>query len=373
MKRSLLLFFVVLLTIDVNAQGEKSSGIIKGKVEDAKSSHPVAFTNIVVDGTFYGTASNADGFFELKIPGEFLNKNVLFSAVGYKNQISLASELVGKESLVIKLSPQTYGIGEVDINAQSKVIMRILRTASDNIPQNFSNGPFRLIGIYECEKIIDDTVKQFRKANITISDLSGYSRPGRITAFRDRGYYFDNVEKNFRSYSFPDGATNFDDLLDLDWARSRASVLNPGLYRSFELNKEDDQVLNGEKVYVISFKQMAPSLEGSGDFYGSSFKGKIYIAYETFAVIKTEGHIESAKQNRQGRGLAIGSRNSTYYKDVTCNFTVSYRKGIPETILCDRQYTDKGKSVSEMAKLTISAKQKVTGPIILYRDYFEGE
>ena len=56
---------------------------IKGKVVNANSNRPVSYTNIGLEGTFYGTASDEEGNFELKIPEEMVGKNIYFSAGGF--------------------------------------------------------------------------------------------------------------------------------------------------------------------------------------------------------------------------------------------------------------------------------------------------
>jgi hypothetical protein len=370
------IFFAVLSffsVIGLNAQDEKNFLNLKGRVVDATDNQPVAYTNIGVEGTFYGTASNANGDFELKIPGDLSGRKIYFSAVGFRNQLLPLTGLAGREKILIRLDPQTYDIGEVDINASSQVIMRILRTASENIPANYLPGPIRITGNYENIRIVDDSITLSLKADVIINDLTGYRNPGKISAYRGRGYSLESVSRNFRSYSFPDGATNLDELLDLDWVRARSSLLSPGLLQSFDLSKEDDKVTDGKVMYVISFRQRVPTLEGSGEFYGSRFEGKIYIEVGSYYVNKIEGRTAAPQQNRQGRGLAIGSGNSAFYNNVSCEFSISYKDGIPEKIVLNKQYRYQNKGISERTLLTVTGKQQPGQPVAISRDYFVGE
>jgi hypothetical protein len=59
---------------------------LKGKVINDATNEPVAYTNIGIEDTFHGTASDEKGNFELKIPEEMVSGHVFFSSVGYQSQ-----------------------------------------------------------------------------------------------------------------------------------------------------------------------------------------------------------------------------------------------------------------------------------------------
>lgn len=73
MKRILLLTIILNTVLMVCAQNPGNViHTIKGRVIDQVTNEPVAFTNISISDTFYGTASDESGDFELKIPGELV-------------------------------------------------------------------------------------------------------------------------------------------------------------------------------------------------------------------------------------------------------------------------------------------------------------
>src|SRR5680860_1921480 len=131
---------------------------IKGKVIDASTSEPVSYTNIGLEGTFYGTASDGDGNFELKIPAELADRNIYFSAVGFENKMFPVKTIFNKEFNVIRIESKSYGIGNIDVAAQSKVLIRILTLASENIQYNYILGPYNLLAEYSNQKNIDNTI-----------------------------------------------------------------------------------------------------------------------------------------------------------------------------------------------------------------------
>jgi hypothetical protein len=340
---------------------------IKGKVIDEVTNEAVAYTNIGIEGTFYGTASDADGNFELKIPEEMVSRQIFFSALSYKNDTFPVSDLFDREFNMIKLKPLTYDIENVDVAAQSRVLIRILRMASENTPYNFLGGPFNLVCTFDNEKTIDDTVKVTDRAEVLIFDRTGYRNPSKTDAFKMRNY---EIKKEEPDYSFATGITNFDELLGLDWVRSATSVLNQALLSTFNLRLEDETVVDGKLVWVISFSQDVPTLAGSQDFHATQFSGRITIAKEDYSVVKIEGNGESAKHHRQGKNLAVGNSNRNYFENVTYDFSITYSKLKPDIFTMNKKYEVNGQNVEEKSRLSVNQVQMADVKEINIREYF---
>ena len=344
MKKVIILFVLLISVWAANAQDEgKVVQTIKGKVIDEATNGPVSYTNIGLEGTLYGTASDGEGNFELKIPELLVSKNIFFSAVGFKNKMFPVTSLFDKEFNVVKLQPQSYDIGKIDVAAQSKVLIRILRMASDNTPYNFIGGPFNLICSYEKNTIVDDSVQVAQNAVVTAFDKNGYIKPSQQDAYQSLKYQLKEVTKTSADYRFSTGTNNLDDMFGLDWVRTSSSVMNPGLLDDLQLKLDGEPEVDGSACWVISFKQIDPTLSGSGDFYATSFEGKITIEKDDYSVKKIEGKIHSEKNNRQGRGLAVGASNINFQKDVSYDFTVNYSNLKLDYILLNKMYTSGGK------------------------------
>lgn len=374
MKRIVILFILVLSVWGSNAQeGGKVVQTIKGKVINEATNEPVSYTNIGLEGTLYGTASDDDGNFELKIPAELVSKNIFFSAVGFKNKMFPVNTLFDKEFNVIKLQPQSYDIGKIDVAAQSKVLTRILRMAAEDTPYNFIGGPFNLICTYENKVTVDGSVSESQNAIVTVFDKNGYIKPSKLEAYQSLKYSLKETKKAAADYRFSSGTNNLDELFALDWVRTASSVMNPGLLADFQLTLDSEPNVDGSPCWVISFKQNKPTLAGSGDFYATSFEGKIIIVKEDYSVKKIEGKIHSSKNNRQGRGLAIGTSNTHFQKDVSYDFTVNYSNLKPDYILLNKSYISEGEKVKEQSKLVVSQVQTTNLVELDSREYFAGE
>ncbi len=364
----------ILFFLSLGSMAQQSGKIvktIKGKVINASTNEPISYTNIGLEGTFHGTASDGEGNFELKIPQELASKNIYFSAVGFKNKQFPVKSLFDKEFNVIKIKSQSYGIEDIDIAAQNMVLIRILRMASENIPYNFIRGPYNLIGTYSNEKTVNNaTTKQ--NAEVLIYDHNGYAHPSKEDAFQSLKYSIKKEETD-DDYRFSTGTTNLDELLELDWVRSATSVLNPALTTGFKLKLEDEPTVNGEEYWIISFKQGQPTLAGSGDFYATGFEGKITINKEDYSVLNIEGKVVSPKNNRQGKALAIGSSNTNYFENVSYDFSIQYETLKPAKIELNKSYTSKGDRISEHSSLKITQVKATNLTQLDSRQYFTGK
>ena len=82
MKREFLFLSFFQLFILSSFIFSQSSGKLTGKISDASTGEPVAFANVILEGTNYGSASDADGDYLIVNvpPGTY---NIIVSYIGY--------------------------------------------------------------------------------------------------------------------------------------------------------------------------------------------------------------------------------------------------------------------------------------------------
>ena len=94
------------------------SGIIKGKVADAISNEPIAFANVLVEGTDRGTTTDLDGNYEIGglQPGLY---NIRVSYVGYREQAFFEIQVTNSKPAVVdfKLQETARDLQEVVVRA----------------------------------------------------------------------------------------------------------------------------------------------------------------------------------------------------------------------------------------------------------------
>ncbi len=365
--RNTIFFLLLIATFTVSAQTE----ILKGRIVDSNTQEGIAYTNIGIEGTFYGTASDAEGFFELKVPDEFKNEKLYISAVGYKNEILDVNQLLTKDFNLIRLAAQTYDIADIDVAAQSRVLFRVLKNASQNISKNYFKGPLGMKVYYSEDVNIGEKTKS-REAVANIYDQNGYSQPGVLDAYKSRNFKFVQSKKNFEPYSFPNGSTGFEELLEMDVVRSASTVLNEKLLNDYDLQLEGSSIFEGDSVWIISYKTSETDLAHTGDYYAEKINGKIYVSKSDYGVIRNECAIEASKNNAQNRSL-VAKDNAQ--KVVKYHFTATYKKQSGKYALA---YVDSKKTFTNAKNQTelISKKASIldvsTSPSkISGKDYFE--
>ncbi len=366
MKNTIVLIFLF-ASLAVSAQTQ----VLKGRIVDSGTQAGVAYTNIGVEGTFYGTASDADGFFELKIPEEFQTEKLYISAVGFKNEIFDLVQLTKKDFNLISLTAQTYDIADIDIAAQSRVLFRVVKTASQSISKNYINSTLGM-KIYYSEKVISGGQTKSREAVVNIYDKNGYRQPNVVDAFESRNFKFAQSKKNFESYSFSTGSTGFEELLEMDVVRSASTILNTKLLNDYDLQLEGTSVFEGDSVWIISYKTSEMDLAHTGDFYATKIDGKIYISKSDYGIIRNECAIEADKNSSQNRSLFA---KENVQENVRYHFTATYKKQSGKYALayldCQKTFTNaKGQSVSTNRKASVldvsTTPSKISG-----KDYFE--
>lgn len=367
MKQTGILLFL-LVPFLVSAQAK----IMKGRITDAVTHEGIAYTNIGIEGTYYGCASDAEGLFELNVPEEFSKGKLFISAVGYQHVTLLLPDLLEKEFVEISLTGQTYQIAGVDVEASSRVPFRILRTASLRVPENYQAGPFGLRFYYQEEKMVNDSNVQQREGIVDLYDQHGYSSPSVTDAYESRRYQFLQVKKNFDSRSFSSGHTGFEELIEMDVVRMTNTILNEELLDGYELKLGKTVNEDGDSVWVISYRANKPDLVHCGDYYATRMDGKIYILMSNYAVIRNECVIRSHRNNGRNRSLFSADPEQ---RQVRYHFTSTYlnHKGryLVNQIDCEKNYLDQqGREV--VCSRNANALHILWEPKELAgRDYFE--
>ena len=167
--------------------------------------------------------------------------------MGFTNKQFPVKELFSKEFAVVKLQSQSYDVEEVDVAAQNKVLIRILRMASENIKYNYGSGPFNMHFAYSKEKAVDGQVKSPQIATVLLYDETGYTHPSKSDAFKARNYSV-TKEQTDDDYSFSSAQLNLDDLLGFDWVRSASGILSPALLSSYQLALESQPRYRWKRV-----------------------------------------------------------------------------------------------------------------------------
>ena len=363
------IFALLLLTYVtglIQAQEEEQQTIrIIGRLTNAANQKAIPFANIGIKDTYIGAASNFDGYFELKVPNKYADKNIQISAVGFTTYNSSLQEYSDVDTLRIQLKPVNYKIAEIEITAQSLVLIKMLKNAIDKIPDNYLQTPFNYDIYYRAEKSENKKMKRKREAAIRIYDRKGYVRENAYQVFKERSYRFLQVKKNFKNNSLADGSTYLDELLEMDIVRSRGNILNKNHLNFYDLKLDQITEYENDSVWVIAYKSKKPMLSSTSDYYASSYSGKIYIKLKDFAVIKNETHVVASNYSPQGRSFYVNPKRQDWKPiSIEYDFSSTYKEHFGYYYLSyvdyKRHHELENKSTGEKKELDIIAEMLIT-------------
>lgn len=80
-----IIFFLLAMSFPVLSQ--EKTAVLKGKVIDSADGYPLIGVSVMVEGTKYGTITDVDGAYELKLPDR--KCEVTFSYIGYEDEVKL--------------------------------------------------------------------------------------------------------------------------------------------------------------------------------------------------------------------------------------------------------------------------------------------
>ncbi|MCZ4695183.1 carboxypeptidase-like regulatory domain-containing protein [Ancylomarina euxinus] len=361
------LFILPLLFGTIQAQEEQQTKTIRiiGQLTNADNQQAIPFANIGVMDTYIGAATNFDGYFELKVPGKYADKSFQISAVGFTTYNSSLKDCNELDTLRIQLKPVNYKIAEVEVTAQSLVLIKMLKNAIDHIPDNYLQTPFNYDIYYRSEKSENQKLERKREAAIRIYDDKGYIRENAYQVFKERTYRFLQVRKNFENNSLADGSTYLDELLEMDIVRSRGNILNKNHLNFYDLSLERITEYENDSIWVIAYKSKRPILSNTSDYYATSYSGRIYIKLKDFSVIKNETHVVASNYSPQGRSFYVNPERQEWKPiKIEYDFSSTYKEHFGYYYLSyvdyKRYHELENKTSGEKKELNINAEMLIT-------------
>lgn len=124
---ALIIVFACLATGSAFAQTQT----VRGTVYDAQTEEPLPAVTVLLEGTTTGVATDADGTFELRIPGSELDDAVLVvSSIGF---ITQRVELNGRTTITVNLEPDVTLLEDVVIVAYGTTTREALTGSAETI------------------------------------------------------------------------------------------------------------------------------------------------------------------------------------------------------------------------------------------------
>ncbi len=270
--KCLMAFFVLLLNLNWSfAQNIEKVVQINAHVVDAKTNAPLAYANIMLQGSNVATVTNVDGEFSLKVEEESLGNKITVSFIGYRSATVVLRTLLGDKAKVA-LTPSTVQLPELSVI--SKDAKQLIDAVFEKKAQNYGRNETQMTAFYResvrkgktyvslAEGVVDifkqaynngrEDVAQFYK----LRKQTDYSRLDTLT-FKLMGGPFNNIYLDVMKY--PD------------------FIFTANIHATYDFEFDRSTYIDDKLIYVIDFKPNKYQVE-------PLYAGKLYIDAEHLAL-----------------------------------------------------------------------------------------
>ncbi len=283
-------FFIFGIILNISLFAQEDIVILKGQIVDSLTNEPVPFANIRLNNFYYGTATNIEGRFELKLKtNRFTSENELrLSCIGYVSKRISLSEIdpLKYQKLILKASSQQLNEvvvkGERAKRRETNQAKTLIMDAIDRIPANKVRSKYLAKGFYRhyCK---EDTA-YVRLTEAAIDYTQNDVKPTLVQIPQNRlGFGIKHLRRSYDYTSFaklshPPISLNFllsNDINNYEFHNPlRKNLDNYEFYISDTTNFEQDQVV------IIEFENKEKKQ--------LSYSGKIYINLRDKAFIRAD-------------------------------------------------------------------------------------
>ncbi|WP_165823914.1 carboxypeptidase-like regulatory domain-containing protein [Pseudochryseolinea flava] len=288
---------LILATLFIKAAYGQSFYVVDGKVIDETTNAGIPFASIGIEKQPYGTSTNADGAFTLRIP-ESIHDSVIItiSCTGYEpKKIQNPSQ-----QITIALRPSVIQLKDVLVMSEDLRPEKIVQRAFNAMKKNYNTKPFLYKSFYRhyCKdggmygRIIEAAIDVYKAKGYRIQQHTpGQREEVRVTQLR-RSY--DNTKINSThhpialysvmaadpvGYQIKTSQGKFDFVNEY-----QVSMLRRRL-KDFSFTYEGITAYDEQDVYIIHYEHHQDTLNNAT--FSARQSGTLYINTKDYAIIKS--------------------------------------------------------------------------------------
>lgn len=296
--------------------GEPELVEFSGLVKNHKNRKPVGNVSVTVPGSNIGTVTNDDGYFNVKVPQEFVSNGLKIDHIGYQSQFLSPKLFEGKtENLTIYLQPTGKVLDELYVlGGEPK---EIVKEALRKIPDNYASSDNLLKGFYR-----ETVQKGNRFINISEGIVDVLKKP-----YGHRSTYGEKVRiEKGRSLVSPRAS----DTLSVKLMGGPFMPLN------LDAVKNGDHLFTEQELDYFEFKLESPAMIDDRIHYAISFKpivtksyplntGIIYIDGETLTISRVEFSLDMKDKEKVTRAILDRKPSGLHFKPLEVSGVVTYK------------------------------------------------
>jgi len=234
----------------------------KGRLLDADTKKPLESVHIYIENTNINTVTNNDGDFLLKVPTNFLDKNVIFSYLGYTSKIVKISDLKIEKNKVY-LTANSIKLADVNVNTLKDpkgLVKKVFEKKGDNYIENHS----------VMKAFYRETIKK-RNKNLSLSEaiVNIYKSPYSSDKKDILEFYKTRKSSNYSkqdTLAFKLRGGPFNTLL-MDIVKYPQYVFSDKFLDNYTFSFKGTTKKNNTLIYIIQFKAKSESLLYQGELY----------------------------------------------------------------------------------------------------------
>lgn len=298
---------VALCFLSVNTDAQS---LFSGRVVDAVTKEPLAFSTVSIQGGESGVVSNFRGEFELKLATTKNTDTLLVSMLGYKSFRKAVNQITNSKSLLIQLEESILMLEEIEVTNKALSALEIVNKVIENIPNNYPSSPYLLEGFtrshkHECGKYVTLHEAVFNVYGQGYHKKSAeriYLKESRQSQYAP--YYHSRVLRNNRNL--------FISMRHINDVLFRSYSLNTK-FNSYEIEKYS--FIEDQLIYVIKSN------------HSSHVIHTMYINAEDFALLKVTMNMETVEGEDWNPLLNKGPSSDSLDFKVTRIFkTIQFEK-----------------------------------------------
>jgi len=286
--------------------------MVRGHIIDNENKTPVPFAAIGIAEQNIGTITNADGYFELKVPASFAGSALLVSHLGFLSQ-AIPVQLIKEQKVDIYLTRRIISIQEVIIRYIDP--NTIIAKAMEQRKVNNSLEPVYTTSFYR-----EGVQKNNRYLSYSEAVFKVYKSSFEHGEFADqvklmKSRKIQNSEINDTVYLKLKGGVL--SALQLDIIKSLPGFLDVTQAGQYNYTYSDLISYNSNDAYAITFVQK----EGIPE---ALYSGIIYIDKESFAVLGAEFEVNPKYLDLAAESLVLKKSRRLIVKLEKISYSVSY-------------------------------------------------
>ncbi len=247
---------------------------VAGRVVEQDGKVPVGYAAVTIEGEYIGTMTNREGNFDLTIPWQFRNNNLLVSSLGYRQKIISRKSLA--QDPLIRLQDESIKLREIQVTPTNP--RAILHKFRLNINSNYVDEPQLMTTFYrETARQDGNYVGVWEAVMEILKAPYKNNETDRVRFLKGRKADLNRKPKEvlLKVQGGPLG------IKYLDVVKNPETFIDPDYEYLYKYRFEQPEMINGRLTWIIGFDRVEET-----DF--PCFNGQLLIDAETYALVKAD-------------------------------------------------------------------------------------